>query len=132
MERRPLACRRGPALRHRADVTGCCQVTTTLPDQAAAERLAAVVVEERLAACAQVHGPISSTYRWEGAVERSTEWFCHLKTTVARLPEVQDRIRQLHPYQVPEIIAVPILDGDAAYLSWIEQMVSDSQATPGL
>ena len=112
-------------------MTACCQVTTTLPDQAAAERLAAVVVEERLAACAQVHGPISSTYRWEGAVERSAEWYCHLKTTVARLPEVQARIRKLHPYEVPEIIAVPIIGGDAAYLSWIEQMVSNSQATPG-
>ena len=131
MERRPRACRRGPELRHRADVTGCCQVTTTLPDQGAAERLAAVVVEERLAACAQVHGPISSTYWWEGAVERAAEWYCHLKTTVARLTELQARIRELHPYEVPEIIAVPILDGDAAYLSWIEQMVSDNQATPG-
>lgn len=131
MERRPWASPRGPALRHRADVTGCCQVTTTLPDQATAQRIAAAVVEERLAACAQLHGPISSTYRWEGAVERSTEWFCHLKTTVARLPDLQARIRELHPYEVPEIIAVPILDGNADYLSWIEQMVIDSRATPG-
>jgi periplasmic divalent cation tolerance protein len=106
-------------------VTRCCQVTTTLPDRAAAERLATVVVEERLAACAQVHGPISSTYRWEGAIERSTEWFCHLKTTAARQPELQARVRELHPYEVPEIIAVPILDGNPDYLSWIELTVSE-------
>jgi periplasmic divalent cation tolerance protein len=104
-------------------VTGCCQVTTTLPDQAAAERLASVVVEERLAACAQVLGPISSTYHWQGATERATEWYCHLKTTEARLPALQARIGELHPYDVPEIIALPIVDGNAEYLRWIEQTV---------
>jgi periplasmic divalent cation tolerance protein len=104
-------------------VTTCCQVTTTLPDQATAERLAAAVVEERLAACAQVQGPISSTYRWEGSIERGTEWYCHLKTTERRLPALQARIGELHPYEVPEIIAVPILDGNADYLSWVEQNV---------
>jgi periplasmic divalent cation tolerance protein len=104
-------------------VTECCQVTTTLPDQAAAERLAGVLVEERLAACAQVLGPVSSTYHWEGAVERATEWYCQLKTTAARLPALQARISELHPYDVPEIIALPILDGKAEYLRWIEQTV---------
>jgi periplasmic divalent cation tolerance protein len=104
-------------------VTECCQVTTTLPDQATAERLASVLVEERLAACAQVHGPISSTYRWQGATERATEWYCHLKTTAARLAALQARIGELHPYEVPEIIAVPIYDGNADYLSWVAESV---------
>lgn len=104
-------------------MTECCQVTTTLPDQAAAERLAGVLVEERLAACAQVLGPVSSTYHWQGAVARATEWYCHLKTTVARLPALQARISELHPYDVPEIIALPILDGKAEYLRWIEETV---------
>lgn len=104
-------------------MTGCCQVTTTLPDQAAAERLAGVLVEERLAACAQVLGPVSSTYHWKGAVERATEWYCHLKTTAARLPALRARVGELHPYDVPEIIALPIVDGDADYLRWIEQTV---------
>jgi periplasmic divalent cation tolerance protein len=106
------------------DVTGCCQVTTTLPDQAAAERLAATLVDERLAACAQVSGPISSTYRWEGTIERATECYCHLKTTNVRLAALRARIQQLHPYELPEIIAVPIIDGDAGYLRWIEEAVS--------
>jgi periplasmic divalent cation tolerance protein len=106
------------------DVTGCCQVTTTLPDKAAAERIARVLVEERLVACAQVLGPVSSTYRWQGAVEQTTEWYCHLKTTAARLAALQSRMRELHPYDVPEIIAVPVLAGDTEYLRWIEQMVS--------
>jgi periplasmic divalent cation tolerance protein len=104
-------------------VTGCCQVTTTLPDQAAAERLADVLVEERLAACAQVLGPVSSTYHWQGAIDRATEWYCHLKTTTIRLPALLARINELHPYDVPEILAFPILDGNADYLRWIEQTV---------
>jgi periplasmic divalent cation tolerance protein len=105
-------------------VTGCCQVTTTFPDQATAERVATLLVEERMAACAQVLGPVSSTYRWQGRLERATEWYCHLKTTAARLPALQARIRELHPYEVPEIIAVPILQGDSDYLKWIEETVS--------
>ncbi len=102
---------------------GCCQVTTTLPDQTAAERVATQLVEERLAACAQVLGPIRSTFWWEGKVEQANEWYCHLKTTLARLPGLQARIRELHPYQVPEIIAVPILQGNPDYLKWIQDTV---------
>ena len=104
-------------------MTGCCQVTTTWPDREAADRAAALLVGERLAACGQIEGPIDSTYRWEGAVERATEWYCHLKTTAARLPALRARLRELHPYQVPEIVALPILDGDPAYLAWIEASV---------
>jgi periplasmic divalent cation tolerance protein len=102
----------------------CWQVTTTLPDQATAERVAACLVEERLAACAQVLGPVSSTYRWHGQIERATEWYCNLKTTRARSPQLQRRIRELHPYEVPEVIAFPIVGGDADYLQWIEEAVS--------
>lgn len=105
-------------------MAGCVQVTTTLPNEGAAHKVAARLVEERLAACAQVLGPMSSTYCWQGEVQRATEWYCNLKTTSSRLPELQERIRQLHPYEVPEIIALPIVDGDADYLRWIEETVS--------
>lgn len=81
----------------------CFQVTTTLPSEAAAQQVAAKLVDERLAACAQVMGPVSSTY-------------CNLKTTNARLPALTARIRELHPYEVPEIIAIRIEDGDGEYL----------------
>jgi len=70
-----------------------------------------------------VHGPISSIYRWQGATERTTEWYCHLKTTAARLAALQARIGELHPYEVPEIISVPIYDGNADYLSWVAESV---------
>ena len=107
-------------------MTPCCQVTSTFPDQTLAEQVAQQLVAERLAACVQVHGPVASIYQWQGAVERAAEWYCHCKTTMARLPDLRRRIRELHPYEVAEIIAVPILDGDPAYLQWIEESVSSA------
>ncbi|MBA3345243.1 MAG: divalent-cation tolerance protein CutA [Gemmatimonadales bacterium] len=106
-------------------VTGCCQVTTTLPERHLADQVAAHLVDERLAACTQIVGPVASTFRWEGRVETATEWYCHLKTTDERLPALQSRIRELHPYRVPEIIAVPIIGGDEGYLRWIRESVAD-------
>ncbi len=104
-------------------MTACCQVTTTIDSRESAERLAALLVGERLAACAQVVGPVASTYWWQGRVEQATEWYCHLKTTFARLPELETRLKAVHSYQVPEIIAVPISAGHPAYLAWIEDTV---------
>ncbi len=108
-----------------ASAPGCCQLSTTLPDRAAAERLATILVEERWGACAQVVGPVESIYRWRDAVERATEWYCHLKTTLDRAPGARRRIRELHPYEIPEIIAVPIVDGDPDYLAWIASSVGE-------
>lgn len=102
----------------------CCQVTTTLPDRGAADGIAATMVDERWAACAQVVGPVASTYRWNAAVEHATEWYCHLKTTLERAPALRARLRELHPYDTPEIVAVPIVDGDPDYLRWIEASVA--------
>ena len=102
----------------------CFQVTTTLPDEAAAQQVAARLVEERLAACAQVLGPVSSTYRWNDGIEQAAEWYCNLKTTRTRLSALKQRIRELHPYEVPEIVATRIEDGDADYLRWIEAEVA--------
>ena len=99
-------------------------VTTTVPEVALAARIAAAAVHGRLAACAQVQGPVRSTFHWRGAVDQATEWHCHCKTTRARDPELERLIRSLHPYAVPEIIALPIVAGDAAYLRWIGESVA--------
>ena len=96
---------------------------TTTDAREDAERLARDLVERRLAACVQVLGPISSTYRWRGATERATEWYCHCKTTRARYPALEARLRELHPYETPEIIALPIVAALPAYLAWIEECV---------
>lgn len=100
----------------------CVQVTTTVGSREAADRLAEEVVTARLAACAQVVGPVVSTYRWRGSVERAEEWYCHLKTTRGRLGAVIDAIRARHSYELPEIVAVP-LDGSEEYLRWIAENV---------
>jgi periplasmic divalent cation tolerance protein len=104
--------------------TGYVQVGTTAPDRATADRIASAAVTERLAACAHVDGPLQSTYRWQGAVETASEWSCRLKTTVERLPALMARIRELHPYDVPEIVALDIAAGDPAYLRWIQESVA--------
>lgn len=97
------------------------QVATTTGTREEAEQLARSAVEHRLAACAQVVGPITSTYWWNGAVETASEWQCLLKTTAARLDELRAHLESEHSYETPEIIATPIVGGSAAYLAWIER-----------
>jgi periplasmic divalent cation tolerance protein len=108
-----------------ARLTGCCQISTALPTQAAAEMLAEALVSERLAACVQVLGPVSSTYHWKGVVEHAEEWYCFIKTTEARIAELGARIRELHPYKVPEVVATSIFEGDEQYLRWIREEVAE-------
>jgi periplasmic divalent cation tolerance protein len=95
------------------------QVLTTTDSQEEAARLGRLAVERRLAACAQVAGPVTSTYWWQGALETATEWHVWLKTTRARLDSLIALIRSEHTYDVPEIIATPIVAGNPAYLEWI-------------
>ena len=100
-------------------------VTSTWPTEADAARAAEVAVAERLAACAQVTGPIRSVFRWEGKVDQATEWYCHFKTTAERYAALEARLRALHPYEVPEIVAVPLVAGSAPYLAWIREQVRE-------
>jgi periplasmic divalent cation tolerance protein len=95
------------------------QVLTTVDSEEEAERIAAALVERRLAACVQVVGPIASHYRWQGKVESAREWMCVAKTAASRYDELEVAIRELHPYDEPEIVATPIVAGSASYLEWI-------------
>ena len=97
------------------------QVLTTLPDRETAERLATTLVEQRLAACVQVLGPIQSTYWWQEQVERVQEWLVLAKTLGRAWERLETTIRQEHPYEVPEILALPIVQGSRSYLDWIAQ-----------
>jgi periplasmic divalent cation tolerance protein len=92
-------------------------VTTPTPERAA--EIARALVEERLAACGNVLPAIRSIYRWEGKVEDEAEALLVLKTTRARLEALRDRVLALHPYEVPEVIALPVEGGSARYLDWI-------------
>ena len=98
------------------------EVVVTAPDRAVAERLAEALVAERLAACVQVGGPIFSVYRWRGTIERAEEWTCRAKTTRERLPALESRVRALHPYELPEILALPA-GGAADYAAWVHDEV---------
>ena len=95
-------------------------IFTNCPDEATADRIARTLVEQRLAACVNRLPPVQSTYRWQGAVEHAVETPLLIKSTRERYPELEAAIRNLHPYSVPEIIAVPIATGYGAYLRWIE------------
>lgn len=104
-------------------MTGIIQVTTTVTDQADAERIAASLVAQKLAACVQVSGPVESTYRWKGQVETSLEWVCAIKTRADLFGEVEHAIRSLHSYDQPEIMAVPITASSVGYREWVEAVV---------
>lgn len=102
-------------------------VLTNLPDRAAALRLAEALVERRLAACVNVLAPCVSIYRWKGALERAEEVPVLIKTRAALYGELEAAIRATHPYELPEIIAVPVVRGLGAYLQW----VAGETASPG-
>ena len=95
-------------------------VISNLPDRASAETLAKALVERRAAACVSVMSPCTSVYRWKGAVETAEEHPLFAKTTRDRYELLERVIRELHPYELPEIIAVPLAGGLPAYLQWVE------------
>lgn len=102
-----------------ADPSGVLVVITNLPDRAAAEELAEKLVASRLAACVNILAPCRSIYRWKDAVQHDEEHPMLVKTTVGRYPALEAAIRAGHPYELPEIIAVPAEAGLPAYLEWV-------------
>lgn len=92
---------------------------TTISDNADADALARRLVDERLAACVSIGAPMTSLYRWNGALERSVERQVVIKTTVARLAALQTRLRELHQYELPEFLVLRADAGSEAYLAWI-------------
>jgi periplasmic divalent cation tolerance protein len=100
-------------------MTDAMLVLTTLPNSDAAAELAKKVVGEKLAACANIMPAVRSIYRWQGKVQDENEVLVLLKTRQARFGSLKDRILELHPYDVPEVIAIPVEQGHGAYLDWI-------------
>jgi periplasmic divalent cation tolerance protein len=99
------------------------QVYTTTENEDDARMIAQRVVGKRLAACSQVVGPIFSTYWWEGAIEEAEEWLCIMKSKKDLFDRLEEAILGVHPYDVPEIVAVPIVSGNQKYLQWLNQEV---------
>ncbi|HVC20423.1 MAG TPA: divalent-cation tolerance protein CutA [Vicinamibacterales bacterium] len=99
--------------------TDCVLVLTTLPIEADAEAFAARLVEERLAACVAIHAEMQSVYRWDGRVTRDRERQLVIKTAAARTDALLARLRELHPYDLPERLVIPVAAGGEDYLRWV-------------
>jgi|SRR5690242_7160513 periplasmic divalent cation tolerance protein len=98
---------------------GTLLVFTNLPERAAAERIADLLVERRLAACVNILAPCRSVYRWKGEVQHDEEHPVLIKTTADRYPALEQALRAAHPYELPEIVAVPVERGLPGYLDWV-------------
>jgi periplasmic divalent cation tolerance protein len=96
-------------------------VLTTVPVEKKGHQIAVKLVEERLAACVTMSSPCQSVYRWEGKVIKDQEYLLHIKTRASLYPRLEARLKELHPYDVPEIICLPIEKGSKKYLDWIDE-----------
>ncbi|GIX47403.1 MAG: divalent-cation tolerance protein CutA [Candidatus Tectimicrobiota bacterium] len=103
-----------------------CLVLSTLNDRQRAETIALTLVEERLVACVNIVGPALSVYHWQGKIERDEEYVLLMKTATSLTERLMARLQQLHPYEVPEILVLPIAAGAAAYLDWIARTVQSA------
>jgi len=102
-------------------------VLCTAPDRAVAERIAEALVVEGLAACVNILPGISSVYQWQGRVETDSELLLIIKSRQGVYQRLEQRVVELHPYELPEVIAVPITDGLTGYLTWVDEMTGSSE-----
>jgi periplasmic divalent cation tolerance protein len=100
-------------------MTGYVQIVTSTQSKEGAEKIARDLVEKRLAACVQIVGPMTSTYRWQGKIETTEEWLCLIKSKTDLYEEVERTINELHTYETPEILALPVVTGSRTYLDWL-------------
>ncbi len=103
-------------------------VYSTCPTAEDAQRLATALVEQRLAACVNIVSGVLSVYRWQGAIENSPEWMLIIKTRREHLPALRAALERIHPYELPEVIALPVVDGSPAYLDWLDKETDLSHA----
>jgi len=101
-------------------MTEAIQVATTTGNQEDARRIADALIDRRLAACVQISGPIESRYRWQGKIECDEEWLLTAKSRLNFYQRVETTIRELHPYDEPEILATPVVAGSEGYLRWLD------------
>lgn len=112
-------------------MSGHLRVETTTDSRDEADTLAKSVVQARLVACAQITGPITSTYWWDDQVEQDEEWLLVMKTDADRLDALTAHINERHSYDVPEVVAVPVTGGSSEYLSWVTEETRPGQRSSG-
>jgi periplasmic divalent cation tolerance protein len=103
------------------------QVITATKTEANAQAIARTVIEKRLAACVQIVGPITSTYWWQGEIETAEEWLCVIKSREDLYEALEEAIREVHPYDVPEILVVPVVAGSKSYLDWLDGELQEGE-----
>ena len=108
------------------DSAGTVVAWTTWPAGADVSGFARALVEERLAACVTVHAQVRSVYRWRGVIEEDDEQLVMIKTTANSINRLQARMRELHPAEVPELVVLPVVDGNPAYLAWVEEATAET------
>lgn len=108
-----------------ASVPPCVQVHVAVDDREVADRLVAELLERRLVACGQRHGPVTSRYWWRGGIETAEEWLVVMTTTRASASAVVEAVVAAHPYENPEVLVVPIASGSVAYLEWVRSTVAE-------
>ena len=101
-------------------------IFTTTDSKEDAKRIAKHLVEKRLAGCVQINGPIQSTFRWEDSIEYEEEWVCSIKSRKNLIAKVEMAIKEIHPYDVPEIVALPIVAGSDDYLAWLKDQLQNN------
>ncbi len=101
--------------------TNFIQISTTVAKKVDAEKIGKVLLKKRLSACTQVIGPISSFYKWNGKIKKSREWLCIIKTKKNLYRKIEKELKNIHPYELPEIIVTPITEGSKKYLAWINK-----------
>jgi periplasmic divalent cation tolerance protein len=111
-------------------VTELCQVWIPCGSADEAAVISAALLDARLAACVQTIGPVESHYWWHGTQETATEWVCVAKSRLALVDEITAAVRAVHSYEVPEVVATPIVGGSANYLAWVEAETSTSADEP--
>ncbi|MFQ6067388.1 MAG: divalent-cation tolerance protein CutA [bacterium] len=112
-------------IQEEAKIAEYIQILTTAEKREDAKKIAQTLVEKRLAACVQIVGPILSTYWWKKEVETVEEWLCIIKSKTELYEELEKSIRQIHPYEVPEILAMPVIRGSKDYLGWLGRSVKE-------
>jgi periplasmic divalent cation tolerance protein len=102
------------------------QVLTTVSSADEAQVIGDLLLEKRLAGCVQMIGPLRSLYRWQGRIEDAEEWLCLIKSRAGLYHQIEEAIRRVHSYDVPEILALPILNGYRLYLEWLDDQLEES------
>lgn len=99
------------------------QITTTVPKLYNAKEISDRILNEKLASCVQIIGPIKSIYRWKNKIEKKEEWLCIIKTRKKLFKIIEKFIKKIHPYEVPEILSTPIINGSMEFLNWMDNEV---------